>query len=81
MSAEQLLKADVSQQERIRLLFRAGWSRSQVAKALGVRYQVVFRATNPKYAPKRWHKVLEHRLAEERAARAEAVAVEEVPLP
>jgi hypothetical protein len=68
MNTEQVLRADVSGQERIRLLFRLGHARSEIAKMLTVKYQIVFKATNPKYAPARWRKVLTVRLEQERAA-------------
>jgi hypothetical protein len=77
MNAEQLMKADISTQERIRLLFRLGFRRSAIAKMVGVKYQVVFKATNPKYAPVRWQNVLSKQLAKERATREQPV--EEVP--
>lgn len=73
-----ILKSDISTQEKIRLLFRLGFTRSQIVKMTGVKYQVIFKATNPKYAPKRWVKVLTLRLSQERSVKN--VEVEEVSL-
>jgi DNA invertase Pin-like site-specific DNA recombinase len=44
----------ISQQEQIRRLFVKGTPRATIAKKLGIRYQIVFKATNVKYAPKSW---------------------------
>lgn len=76
---DEIVNLDISTQEKIRLLFRVGNSRSEIVKLLGVKYQVVFKATNPKYSPKRWNKVLTTRLEEERSNKVEDV--EEVELP
>jgi hypothetical protein len=75
---EEIIDLDISTQEKIRLLFRVGNTRSEIVKLLGVKYQVVFKATNPKYAPKRWNRVLTQRLTEEKSNKTEEI--EEVEL-
>lgn len=75
---DKIMDLDISTQEKIRLLFRLGNSRSDIVKLLGVKYQVVFKATNPKYSPKRWINVLTVRLDQERSNKTEDV--EEVTL-
>lgn len=73
-----IINSDISTQEKIRLLFRLGYTRSEIAKTLGVKYQVVFKACNPKYAPKRWQRVLSTMLDRERSTKVEDI--EEVEL-
>lgn len=75
---DEIVELDISQQEKIRLLFRLGCTRSEITKILGVKYQVVFKGTNPKYAPKRWINVLTTMLERERNNKVEDV--EEVEL-
>jgi hypothetical protein len=75
---KELIKLDISTQEKIRLIYRLGFKRNQIAKILNIKYQVVFKATNPKYAPLRWEKVLTHLLKVEREN--STVKVEEVKL-
>lgn len=48
------MATQISQQERIRRMFVKGVSRADIHKKLGIRYQIVFKATNVKYAPKSW---------------------------
>lgn len=79
VSPEEIVKLDVSQQEKIRLLFRVGMSRNEIRKFLGIDYQIVFRACNPKYSPKRWVNVLSTRLEEERKNKVSTPETE-VPL-
>ena len=75
---EKIVNLDISTQEKIRLLFRLGNSRSDIVKMLNVKYQIVFKACNPKYAPKRWVNVLTVRLSQERENKTQDV--EEVTL-
>lgn len=63
----------VSQQQTIRNLFLGGMTRGEVAKKLGIRYQIVFKATNPKYAPKDQRTALVVRHNELLAAKAAAL--------
>lgn len=77
-SETEIISLDVSTQEKIRLLYRLGFTRSEISKMLKVKYQVVFKGTNPKYSPKRWVKVLTLRNEEEKNKVSQDV--EEVPL-
>lgn len=47
-----------SQQTLIREMFVKGLTRSQIKNKLGIRYQIVFKAVNVKYAPKSWSQLL-----------------------
>lgn len=64
--SSEIVSLDISQQEKIRLLFRLGFTRSEIRDMLKVKYQIVYKATNPKFAPKRWVKVLSTLLERER---------------
>lgn len=48
------MATQISQQEQIRRMFLRGKARKDIAKKLGIRYQIVFKATNPKYAPSKF---------------------------
>lgn len=55
------MATQVSQQEKIRQMYVKGMTRSEITKKLGIRYQIVFKATNvtPRqdgtfYVPKSW---------------------------
>lgn len=62
----------VSQQESIRKLFtEKKLTRGEIAKKLGIRYQIVFKATNVRYAPKSWSERLEQRHLEVKASKEE----------
>lgn len=60
----------VSQQDLIRRLFLSGATRAEIHKALGIRYQIVYKATNPEFAPNALKDVIEVELAHERALKA-----------
>lgn len=74
----EVVKLNISTQEKIRLLFRLGMTRSEISKKLSVKYQIVFKACNPKYAPKQWVKVLTHRMSQEKSKKT--ADIPEVPL-
>jgi hypothetical protein len=63
----------ISQQDLIRRLFLSGGTRAQIHKALGIRYQIVYKGTNPEFAPKELRAALEVELAQERANRLVAL--------
>ena len=63
----------ISQQDAIRRFFLSGATRAQIHKALGIRYQIVYKATNPEFAPKALRDVLGVELAHERANRLVAL--------
>jgi len=61
----------LSQQEQIRRMFLKS-ERKLIAKKLKIRYQIVFKACNPKYAPKTWQQRLTSRHEELSARKASA---------
>lgn len=63
----------ISQQDLIRRLFLSGGTRAQIHKALGIRYQIVYKATNPEFAPKSLKAELDVELSQERANRLVAL--------
>lgn len=74
-----IVNLDISTQEKIRLLFRLGFTRSEIAKTLNVKYQVVFKGTNPKYSPEKWKNLLSTLLERERSSKVEDIEeVEEI---
>jgi len=73
MATEQKTETKVSQQQLIRNMFLSGKTRGEIAKELGIRYQIVFKATNPKYAPKDQRVALVTRHNELLQAKAEAL--------
>jgi len=63
----------IAQQDVIRRFFLSGATRAQIHKALGIRYQIVYKATNPEFAPKELKAAIDVELAQERANRLEAL--------
>jgi hypothetical protein len=64
----------LSQNEKIRRMFvNKGMARGDIAKRLGVAYQVVFKATSVQYASKAWVERLEAAHAAREAAAVIAV--------
>jgi hypothetical protein len=63
----------ISQQDAIRRFFLSGSTRAQIAKSLGIRYQIVYKATNPEFAPKELKDAIGVELAQERGNRLVAL--------
>jgi len=63
----------ISQQDLIRRFFLSGATRAQLAKSLGIRYQIVYKATNPEFAPKELKDAIDVELSQERANRLVAL--------
>ena len=63
----------ISQQDLIRRFFLSGSTRASIAKGLGIRYQIVYKGTNPEFAPKELKAALDVELAQERANRLVAL--------
>jgi len=63
----------ISQQDLIRRFFLSGATRAQIHKALGIRYQIVYKATNDEFAPKELKDAIRVELAQERGNRLVAL--------
>ena len=61
---------NISQQDLIRRLFLSGGTRAEIALGLAIRYQIVYKGTNPLFAPKELRSVLDVELAHERSFKA-----------
>jgi hypothetical protein len=77
---EEIVKTSTTQQQAIRrLILELGYTRAEVAKALGIRYQIVYRATAVKHGgvPKADRVAIEEAIRRERQAKL-AAEMEEV---
>lgn len=61
----------IAQQDMIRRLFLSGNTRAEIAKALSIRYQIVYKATNPEFAPNSLKDVVAEQLKLERSNKSE----------